>query len=347
MSAELFLLFLVVLLGTSTQARANTLAQDDAKVAVLPIEFSGLKQPDLEKRLGDALGQGLERGDVAVLSDEDIRPHLRGPGACDSDCQRELLEVTGASYLVRTQVTLSDRVYAIRLDIIGKQLEVEGTAAQECEICGEQEVLDLLTDQAGNVATRLEVLFRSAPSLSVVTNPPGARVFVDGELVGTSPFTTQLEQGTVSLRLELDGHIARERTITAITGLHEKVDIELQPVPAAASGGDNGKPGRAMVIAGAVSLGLGAAVAGGGAALVAIDSNQHKGNCSGENVDTNGTCAFSYDTMVGGAVALGVGGALAITGAVLLGVGAKRNKKAELETRAHVYPAGQGLVVRF
>jgi hypothetical protein len=76
-----------------------------------------------------------------------------------------------------------------------------------------------------------------------------------------------------------------------------------------------------------------------------LDDRQYKNRCSGENMDVNGTCKFSYDTVAGGAVLVAGGAALTITGAVLLAVGKKRGKS-ELRASA-MLPGGLMLRGRF
>jgi hypothetical protein len=63
------------------------------------------------------------------------------------------------------------------------------------------------------------------------------------------------------------------------------------------------------------AIGVGVAALAGGIALLVLDENPVKGNCSGANVDADGDCAFRYDTL-GGGIGLTVAGAVVAGGGV-------------------------------
>ncbi len=66
--------------------------------------------------------------------------------------------------------------------------------------------------------------------LSVVSTPPGAQVILDGQVLGTTPFTTQnISTGTYTLRLTLTGYSDYEETIV-ITGEGASVTANLTPL---------------------------------------------------------------------------------------------------------------------
>ncbi|HXX47523.1 MAG TPA: PEGA domain-containing protein [Myxococcota bacterium] len=60
----------------------------------------------------------------------------------------------------------------------------------------------------------------STGTTRIVSDPPGARVFVDDALVGETPVTVQLEKRTHRIRLEKDGFDPATRYIS----VHERDD---------------------------------------------------------------------------------------------------------------------------
>ena len=66
--------------------------------------------------------------------------------------------------------------------------------------------------------------------LSVVTRPPGAVVFVEGDqrrLLGTTPFETQMDPGGYVLLTRMKGREPDRRTIVVETGKPLRLDIEM------------------------------------------------------------------------------------------------------------------------
>jgi hypothetical protein len=68
--------------------------------------------------------------------------------------------------------------------------------------------------------------------LSVVSDPPGARIFVDGQFQGEAPREVNLLEGEHSLRLELRGHHDALRSVNALAGVNDSLEVTLEPLPA-------------------------------------------------------------------------------------------------------------------
>jgi tetratricopeptide (TPR) repeat protein len=83
----------------------------------------------------------------------------------------------------------------------------------------------------------------AAPTVTVITEPAGARVSVDGAAIGAAPVMTPLPKGgKYTLRVETPGCPPVERPITAIAGYGLQVSINLPPGardPSAGSAGTN------------------------------------------------------------------------------------------------------------
>ena len=97
-----------------------------------------------------------------------------------------------------------------------------------------------------------------------------------------------------------------------------------------------------MRIAGWSLLGVGAGAVIGGIAMLAVDENPVKRDCSGANVDRFGNCAFRWNTAAGGASLLVTGLAAVGSGVALVVIGTRRSR---IELRGS--PTRASLTVRF
>lgn len=79
-----------------------------------------------------------------------------------------------------------------------------------------------------------EVMPASAPptgevdtvfTVTIVSEPPGANVYIDQELVGQTPMQLEREEGPVNLRLELEGYASAPHTQQVDQFLDAKVTM--------------------------------------------------------------------------------------------------------------------------
>jgi CRISPR/Cas system-associated exonuclease Cas4 (RecB family) len=69
-------------------------------------------------------------------------------------------------------------------------------------------------------------------SLELATRPPGARVYVDGQLIGTTPLRmVDVAPGTKAVSFELTGYAKWTATVTIAPGEPRKVSASLEPLP--------------------------------------------------------------------------------------------------------------------
>jgi hypothetical protein len=198
------------------------------------------------------------------------------------------------------------------------------------------ELGDLVSDRGAALAQQIELLSAAPPLVIINTNPTGANVWVDDQLIGRTPLEHEVSAGSHTVRVASDGFVPQTRTVTAVAGVKESVEINL-----ARSATDTVKhPGRGLIIGGAVSLVVGAGLIGGGAPLIAIDETSITDPCEDDGM---GNCKNLYDTGGLGSAMVGIGGAAVVAGAVMLAIGLVRRKKANsrLEARA------SGFAVRF
>lgn len=303
--------------GATTQA-------EEVRIAVLPLRVDGQVDEATRTSWVSGLRRGLGRGSFALL-DQDVVDRAGG---------LEEVRAAGATHAVRTAVAIKNRDFVLKLELLdARSGRVLFGSEERCEICGVGEVADLLDSQGALLQTRLAAQGQGPPVLVIDTRPSGAMVYVDGEVVGTTPLQRSLLAGGRKIRVTMAGYVAEERELTFVPGAREEVVVELQRTP--------GNPKwRAL---GGASLGGGVALLGVGITLLALDDRPFEKRCTGGNMDADGDCRWLYNTGWGGA-------ALAVTGAVLatLGIMALVRNRAPRPTRqARVLPVGLGLVGRF
>ncbi|MFO0631809.1 MAG: PEGA domain-containing protein [Nannocystaceae bacterium] len=295
-----------------------------AGVIALAATVSGNLTQQWRDALATALREGLSRGRFRLIE--------LPPDAASCDALACVPEATRAQarYLVHDRIELVDRNYAFSLELIDLERgEVVATASGSCEICGLADAGTELAALAASLRDKIDRLVTAPPTVRIETTPTGARVLVDGIDRGVSPIELDTVAGHHRIEVRKPGHLAATRELELVDGVRERVLLELTPAPAADAvvvpppqpHADDGRSARrAATAAGAVLLGVGVAVAAGGAALWGIDSRGVGWRCSGEDRDAFGHCRYLYDTRSAG-IAMVVGGATAaITGAIVLGL---------------------------
>lgn len=285
----------LVLAGRPASATKATEEKQSA-LGVLETTHKSELDPVARKELETYLRTGLARGEAPLLD-------RRGDPDCDATC-REGFQEAGASHVVRASVEQQSRDYQVKLELIDvKTGEVVGETEATCEICGLDELGELLEGQGALVQTKLRSLDVRAPVLVVTSTPSGAAVQVDGELVGRTPLEREVLPGEHTVRIRRVGYVSEDRRVTMVDGVTQKVTADLKR-----------KPGqRRAIIFGAVSTGVGTALLATGIGLLAVNGREQPG-CAPENIDAQGTCKYIFKTVPGGAT-------LAISGAVMATVG--------------------------
>lgn len=301
------------------------------RVGVMPPIFEGSQGEAWEQQLEEALLRGLVQGGLDVTGPDEVA-HKAGVDHCDNErCLGFVSQSIDAKYLVRSRISGKDKNYGFELDVVeGQTGELVATTSETCELCGIAEAAELLTKQAAGINQKLETMALGPATFTFTSKPEGARVRIDGELVGTAPLEHQLEAGEYTLEVTLPGHLPVTRKLNAVRGLEESVDVTLQIDP------DNErKPNprsRAFTIAGATSTGVGVAALASGVTFLVLDERSYQAACTGGDVDIMGNCRQRYDTMLHGIVLSTAAGALLATGIGLLVVGRKaRNKQGHRE----------------
>jgi PEGA domain len=294
------------------------------RAAILPLAVEGDEMPTADRdQLTGRLVEGLRRGDFDVIAPDEVLRQAPNAATCrDAACYTAIARTTGASHVVRAVVQAEDRDYQVEVVLVdGKDGAQVASAADSCQICGVAEVADLLDAAAATLRTKLDNLAQGPATLVVASNPAGARVSIDGELKGTTPFNAPVLAGKHVLRISLEGYITVEREVTFVEGIEETQSFELEKVPSRL-------PGRPW---GWVSLGVGLAGVGTGVAFAVLDDRPYRLDC--DRPDAQGDCPQLWDVewyAVGAAV---VGAGLATLGvAILLNSAKRRTKKSAVDT---------------
>lgn len=315
-------------------AQASYAADEDRQIAVLPLRVEGQADEASRKEWFGGLRRGIGRGDLRFV--EQSRVDQLGDASCEKrSCLEKMRTDLRATHVVRTTVTIKNRDYKVKLEVVDTSTgSVTVSAEERCEICGVEEVANLLDAQGALLQTRLSSMGAEAPVLVISSDPQGALVYVDDEVVGTTPLERPVLAGNHRVRVSLDGYVAEEREMSFVAGVREQAAFPLRRTP--------GNPKRRIL--GGVSLGVGVVLFGAGAGLLAAKI-PYKKDCSmgAGTVDADGDCKFLLNTSWGGA-------ALAVTGAVLVTLGVVallRHRGARPAKQARVLPTGFGLVGHF
>jgi TolB-like protein len=210
--------------------------------------------PQKNIAVSDLVGQGVDQSSVSIISDR-LRTELFNTGAfkvlerqamqdilkeqgfqqtgCTSDqCIVEIGQLLGVSHMVSGTVGKIGAMFTINVRMIDiKTGEIVYTTSVDCRCAIE----DMLTSSvpsiagkiAGNVVKPVPIVSKTQPatqvpkrgSLQLITEPPGARIFVDNADIGLSPLANDsIKEGSHKIRIELDGYDLVEFGITTSIG---------------------------------------------------------------------------------------------------------------------------------
>ena len=334
-------------LRRSSASRSTITANPTARAYVeANASLTGELPPHVPVIMEVGVVERLRRGGFNVIAPKDVSERSADAATCeDASCWRTIASTNGARYLVRVDVKIVDRDYELALQLIdGTTGEQAADATGLCDLCGHDEVSDMLANKAATLSRAIAIKAATSPTLSVQSEPPGGQVFVDGELAGVAPLELELPPGAHEVRVEKPGFYAQAREVTLVDGVRESVRVELLEVPSAEAK-DKERRGRVLRGIGWAGVATGVGALASGAALIAIDQRPITSDCAGENIDINGTCKYRYATLEGGIALTAVGVALAATGIALLVVGRKRERAPSSKVRAQV--RATGLQLRF
>ncbi|MBC8074054.1 MAG: PEGA domain-containing protein, partial [Deltaproteobacteria bacterium] len=265
-------------------------ARVELRAAILPLAVEGELSEVDRTAITDELVAGLRRGAFDIVPPTAVLERDGKAASCDDKaCLQRVAEATNATHLVRAKVIVRDRDYDVRVELVdGRTGAVAATSEEGCEICGVVDAGSLMASASATLRTKLDALAKGPSVLTVKSEPLGAEVRIDGEIVGVTPLERPIIPGERVVRVSKEGFIAVEREITVVEGVAEEVAFGLDKVPSRL-------PKRPW---GFVSLGLGIAGVGVAATFAALDDRPYKlGNaCEGGSIDERGRCKRLWDT---------------------------------------------------
>ena len=331
-----------VAVALSGAGSAAALGEPAGAVAVDAFVLSGDAGSDIES----ALRRGVLRG----LADEGALVVDVGAGApvgpcTNAECAAALAAASGADFVIGGKALISERNYEVTLELHGRDGRILVTKAASCPICSVPEAEQAVARAA---AALVEALNAPPPAaeplrLAIESSPPGAIVYLDGVVVGATPYAGPVVPGPHRVELRMEGYRPH---------VHElRVEPEGAPAPVAVA---LVAQRRRLQLAplGWAAVGVGAAALVTGAVLVAFDERPFTALCDGDNVDAAGRCRLRYDTLAGGVAGLVGGAVLAGGGAALIVLDRKRRGDrgggaSTAELRLGIQPRGFALGGRF
>jgi hypothetical protein len=304
-------------------------------VIIAPALIHGDLSDAAGERLEASLREAVRRSEIEVVKVSDLG--RRAASCADAPCRADLLTNSNAEFLLVPEITVDDKDYQMRLTLYAAGGSEVARLEETCSLCGLAEAVDLMTDLGARMGRKVDLAARAA-FVEIRSQPPGARVLVGGELVGTTPLELPLDPGIHQLHIERAGYIELTRRVEVVAGETSEIDVELQRIPPKSHDRNKllaGLGGAALI------TGVGGLAAG--VALFAIEEQPTLG-CSGGDLDTDGNCRWRYATREAGIGFVVGGAALVGTGIALLVAGRKKFKSS---TAARVRPTWEGFVLEF
>ena len=289
-------------------------------LGVLPIRVEGDLPGSLRASAQGRQVAGARRGSFAVVE-------IAGAQTCATpECFADLAARHSVDFLLVGSLTVADgqREYAYEFSVLDAEGQGLFSGKAGCEVCGFAEAAERIEDRVASAAKLLDREAAQQAEVVVAGSPEGATVWLDGELAGTMPLSREVRPGPHKLRIENEGFLPQEIDVEFPSGARKALEIRLRPDPAIEQERIANRRARAMVIVGASLIGIGAAAAGGGGALIGIHERPYRRDCQS---DVEGNCRFLYGTQGAGIAMLVSGGVGIITGIVLVAIGKRRQKQ--------------------
>lgn len=233
-----------------------------------------------------------------------------------------------ADQRVSAMVVKEEGDYRVRVALLEGN-EQRASVEEICELCGIEELGEMLTAMGGRLRRKAD-LMRESALLRVETKPQGAQVRVDGEVVGTTPVEVSVSGGSHAIEVSKPGHRTETRDIDAVPGTRDNYSFVL------VRGGVQTWLPWTLLATGVVGV-----VAGG--VLIGIDGNEIRSDC---NADATGNCQFLHRTL-GGGIALTFVGVGLVAAGVALAIKWRSGRGDYAHRRPRFELTGAGIAGRF
>lgn len=308
------------------------------RVAVVRMSYEGDVPRGHQDVFEARLVEGLAVAAFQVLAGAPVERKLSAAklARCeDADCFPKVAEALDVGYLLVGRVEESNKNYDVTLDLInGRTGATLGKAHERCETCGMAEAAERVALTSAALRKRLEALAATPAHVVVRSQPAGARATVDGKPMGNTPVELELPGGQHRLVLELEGYNKTERSFTVVSGVEERLDVQMLKPPGRF-------PHRAL---GWTALAGGVALVAAGVYSATIDGKIIA--CAEDEKDLNGLCPRVRDTDALTAVLMGAGAAGLTLGGVWLWI-ASQQAPAEASSGASAHTVGLRFSGRF
>jgi hypothetical protein len=213
---SLQLLLVSALVAAPALARAETSA----------IVVAG--DPGKKATVIDAIGPWLEAKGQSVMLEsvpqEEIEKLVDCFIADDPACARPIVAGSGVGRFLFVMIEVGGEDVTLTGWLFGSD---GGIQAQERTVCTDCRV-DVLARTAKSLG---EAVWRASDathaSLKIVSDPPGAKVLIDGVPSGVTPVEVEVTPGNHTIRFERDDHDPRETTVEAAGGTIVPVEVTL------------------------------------------------------------------------------------------------------------------------
>ncbi len=327
----------------SLGSQATGPSSEGPKVLVSPVEIEGRLAVGSVSALQASVVRGLRRARVTIVQKQGKQ------------------ESVGPTHSLLVSVEVDGRDYVLKFELRDLDQDQRGMEiVRECTLCGIAAVRALIEDQAASLGHKVLDEARKTVMLTIESQPSGAEVVVDGEIIGTTPFHDWVPSGAHSVEVSKRGYRSRQKNLSLMEGSREQLLMKLERRRRSSSGprrnlqkGDGLADGefRAVRSAGWISFTLGGIGLATGSALLILEGRPVKNQCAGDDIDINGLCRYRYTTARSGIAAMIGGGVVSSIGVALLFRGRRlRHQATETalsRTQFWFSPQGFGLRGRF
>ncbi len=203
----------------------------------------------------------IERGRMAEILEEQ---GFQGSGACDTDeCVVQVGRVLGVRKMVAGSVSQVGNIFSLSIRLIDVESGRIETESFKDISGGIEEVLVQATQEVANeLAARVRGETSEPPVgeptaaaergyLTVITDPPGATVLIDGTETGRTPLQQHaLAEGTYTVEVRLAGHESQSRQVVVQTSAPANLDLRLERSGSARITLQNALTGSVLLIGG-------------------------------------------------------------------------------------------------
>lgn len=304
----------------SGQAELNLTLSARTLVATLRITDGLLwltSHETLRPLIAESIAQSASKHHAVLISGEREKQYLRNQTEilkCFEECgsSAPLLPEGQVSYALLVQIengtpdaSPSCLVRASLLDI--RTREVSARTEEPATPC---RIAELSAVSARLTSTLLQdTLTRPRGTISVTSNPPGARVRIDGRWIGMTPLQQEVFSGTRVIEVECEKYVTQQQKVAIESGDTATVQAALVRLPSAPLP----RP-LWRLVSGGILIGGGLLTMGFGGAALGIH-----GTCQDSSKDA-ATCSPYYNTQGVGIGLLSAGAILTAGGALMIAI---------------------------